>query len=117
MRISDWSSDVCSSDLPRPLLASVAESSEFWMRPRSKAIVMARIPHGGADILTSFFPGSLKQPKVTTRRCRSAKLRISWMNWGDEGRWLPVPSSSPYYPRHDRSTEDRRVGKEGVRTG
>src|SRR3546814_2452882 len=49
MRISDWSSDVCSSDLPVsslvPLARSKSHGSVTWMRSRRCCVIQAPLPH------------------------------------------------------------------------
>src|SRR3546814_2571384 len=82
MRISDWSSDVCSSDLPSP------SSSRIWVRcaancsststrvPRSLAIVVPAINTSSASVMPLYMdtaprlgkcPESLAQNKTPKR--------------------------------------------------
>src|SRR3546814_17765955 len=90
MRISDWSSDVCSSDLAMPLEQSRVEP--------------ARGPAGIA------FPPSMESPMPAGERramsIEQAKDQIS--------RYLPTAQTvaSRQYER----SEERRVGKECVST-
>src|SRR3546814_4853771 len=42
MRISDWSSDVCSSDLAQPLHVLILDEAQYIKNPNSKAAEAAR---------------------------------------------------------------------------
>src|SRR3546814_9550279 len=61
MRISDWSSDVCSSDLPffdagaRPMIVSEGETAvPFYARDRSLAVLTVGWPHSEQGALADF---------------------------------------------------------------
>src|SRR3546814_14004365 len=92
MRISDWSSDVCSSDLPG----------------RDEKVAASRggqIPHHFARAETI---------AVGLDRCaarRAAALRGETAPVGDEGFGRQAKAE-----RRRNRTEERREGKEGVRT-
>src|SRR3546814_6863853 len=68
MRISDWSSDVCSSDLPR---GAVRRRQTLGPRPRTGAVRAARIhePEGRDGVARrwplSFLPGEGRGPVTT----------------------------------------------------
>src|SRR3546814_17402579 len=88
MRISDWSSDVCSSDLRRLVLPSRAAC-------RTERVAAAPVAEGSRD---------------RQRSCAASGLPGScWQTW------CPSNIRQPYSGRHKRSDE-RRVGKECVRT-
>src|SRR3546814_16939792 len=104
MRISDWSSDVCSSDLRQPLghqpgadLVETIEQSE----PQERRRVVQRPP---------------------PERCELRFQRMAGLVREEAGRMQP-PSlrrakaieAGPHFLRIARS-EERRVGKERVRT-
>src|SRR3546814_15296374 len=102
MRISDWSSDVCSSDLPQQLatfMAAVtyaADGRNPWSTP--KFLLQAALETGQESNLAD-------AARALTERC--------WTNLGLEelSRWNPIvrtPSLGGV------RSEERRVGKEGV---
>src|SRR3546814_5998424 len=74
MRISDWSSDVCSSDLPRSLISAIAVFYDyFWSftcrfskpaRPTSLSNIRGLMISGNASSRSTGFP----------RKCRWAKI-------------------------------------------
>src|SRR3546814_19995011 len=83
MRISDWSSDVCSSDLALPLLETGA-ADRFGFTPQELAIVCAS--HNGEDHHVRLVEGILRQIGLGTAALRGG----------------------PHAP----SSEERRVGTE-----
>src|SRR3546814_15798217 len=92
MRISDWSSDVCSSDLSRAYPPAPARPQSFWLRA---ATVRPALPGPGAR------SGSV---------AKIVKLEHAWRRLdgrNDDGfQVAPFPGRS----------EERRVGKECVST-
>src|SRR3546814_8663080 len=98
MRISDWSSDVCSSDLNRP---------EMGPRLRGDTGLKNRNP--------SFpFASSEVEMPISCARLRGVSTSLD-TNGGREG----GPPSRPHIRHRDRRvrrSEERRVGKEWVRT-
>src|SRR3546814_14403566 len=86
MRISDWSSDVCSSDLRMPL-----EESMVWMWPlRSGQVGWKSFPRG--RFIPVDLPGHPRCVRATTPPCAVA------------------------HPGWPARSEERRVGKECVST-
>src|SRR3546814_14618782 len=110
MRISDWSSDVCSSDLPfievlaRPLLTPVRVGN--WP-------VEFRVFFGGAaeeDAAISFYYPQADEFEITHALESDAEQARTW------GKAMYAEHNSlglkPWLPR----SEESRVGKEGFRT-
>src|SRR3546814_17985011 len=94
MRISDWSSDVCSSDLDAP--GTRSEGLRITALPQAMAIEV---------IISGTITGKLKgamQPTIPT-------------GWRIEKVSIPPPTLREYSPFVIRS-EERRVGKECVST-
>src|SRR3546814_20574779 len=87
MRISDWSSDVCSSDLYRGTLA-------FYLRGRDEAELDRR----GLDLANVMLNAGL-QPVREDDEVAPLNSYMRWLPWC-----------------YNRS-EERRVGKEGVCQG
>src|SRR3546814_19973597 len=89
MRISDWSSDVCSSDLAAPYLLMGGDMTASFERPPSEAAGVQRAHRGICSPVTT-------NPQATLFVLSGGTivLRYSW---------------------HERS-EERRVGKECVST-
>src|SRR3546814_17166928 len=52
MRISDWSSDVCSSDLHRDIAAVLTQAGRFLVYKPVLVDMMARVPHASSSELT-----------------------------------------------------------------
>src|SRR3546814_8809612 len=102
MRISDWSSDVCSSDLAAQPLASagwgVAESSEH----KDEAVALVEFLSSGEAPLT-FAKGNSLIPILTSAQDDP---------FFSEGPWATYVAMNE---QPDRS-EERRVGKECVST-
>src|SRR3546814_15350465 len=96
MRISDWSSDVCSSDLPRVLRGAVERGREF----RDQGLV-ERVVHFGA-------------------RQRDARdtLLVDLLHEQREGHQLHPKNAEAggFGRRVECGSEGRRVGKECVST-
>src|SRR3546814_11250176 len=88
MRISDWSSDVCSSDLGS-LTGAVA----------SQRVTEAR--EGGLRLVGNQLLSAMAQARLTARPTGRAETKVG--------------HSDPVVPRGRRS-EERRVGKECVST-
>src|SRR5262249_58171325 len=95
--VSDWSSDVCSSDLPRPASSATCSSTPRTNRPTTcTAAARAR------STAASAFPAwSSRAPRATPRnpyRERSEERRVG-KEW--RGRW------GPYDERKERRGETR----------
>src|SRR3546814_13162925 len=93
MRISDWSSDVCSSDISHRLLPGVA-------------------PNRGHEKADDDSPNTPKQHLVSM----PGKRIESSPQFGHAGESAEPKEQRDYGPGSSR-TEERRVGKEWVRTG
>src|SRR3546814_11242421 len=104
MRISDWSSDVCSSDLiPDKTSIQILQ----WMSPRI------------ADRMVQWFVPRQMAKGVYER---IAQHRADYL---EQGVWSSLSSDAPFHLRSHRvfislgvpegSSEESRVGKEGVR--
>src|SRR3546814_15350307 len=92
MRISDWSSDVCSSDLPKALAVA------------AKATVMREL--------------GLPAPRVLA--VESHAVGANWQaggGWTDGRHRLGTsPEKDIGFPYRSNRSEERRVGQEGVNT-
>src|SRR3546814_4937257 len=93
MRISDWSSDVCSSDLPRAEPGAVEAEA---MEPPGVAQLAGRPAGPFAD------PASARPAREGVRR--------------DEHRLAKSPGTREEWPFAQVRSEERRVGKECVST-
>src|SRR3546814_13789072 len=95
MRISDWSSDVCSSDLQRECLEYPSESEQSSRHSRcwyTQANSTWRMPR------------SRFQSRSTSQPDRVALAEQDWVQ------------PYAYNSNLDHRSEERRVGKEGVST-
>src|SRR3546814_15293798 len=135
MRISDWSSDVCSSDLAglRRAVAAARGSGRPQprhpaqdRRPRPRAdpppdrLIVKKISRGGKNRFTGFIKATRRSPTVGVMR-RNAPPRPP----PPEPLWQASPvlpgGASPFVrafrpaPKEAKS-EERRVGKGGGRT-
>src|SRR3546814_6186644 len=73
MRISDWSSDVCSSDLPSPCVRPEGARpmvDEASTSPEERAAAAADAPHGA--VIAGAVPG--QSPRVLIEAARYARL-------------------------------------------
>src|SRR3546814_12674544 len=97
MRISDWSSDVCSSDLPeqaaKPLACLGIGASTGGIHALGQLFAGLAAPLGVPILLTQHLPASFG--RAFTAGCR----------------WRSIRSA-----RRPARSEERRVGKEGVST-
>src|SRR3546814_14646311 len=118
MRISDWSSDVCSSDLPMPAPISAA------LRVRLGSSGALVWPVYVAQLLSSRLPASaVAIAAVVDARMETPRRSVRT--------WMGRPKlNTPPSPRGDgcdesgagdqaplTRSEERRVGEEGVSTG
>src|SRR3546814_19454452 len=104
MRISDWSSDVCSSDLQQRMLGEDGE--QFWVGVAREALGFHRCNGGGdAEHLGGFGQrhGVVLQNLAVDRLHAAGPLR------------LVIDEDDLALGWRQRS-EERRVGQEGVRT-
>src|SRR3546814_13401589 len=68
MRISDWSSDVCSSDLPAPLLSGKSDGQKTaGGNGRGNAAMGCRIEVGTKRVVLLFGPWAVKIPHPRNR--------------------------------------------------
>src|SRR3546814_14047398 len=106
MRISDWSSDVCSSDLSSPLgVLLVLGAAVSWaigtLLTKLYAVPMGAVPFVGWQMVLGGIPIFLLAPLLETDR---------WFVYST-GAWLAMLSNATV------RSEERRVGKECVSTG
>src|SRR3546814_19372346 len=108
MRISDWSSDVCSSDLPRGARVSADRSAEAQaVRQRLKD----DLPHYAACCLSIRSKAGKLQPLVLNAVQRYIHERLEAQR-AATGRVRALILKA----RQPGSSEERRVGKECVST-
>src|SRR3546814_12810505 len=108
MRISDWSSDVCSSDLE--LLGAAGLKHPGELRPHH---IVKRIANGEVRVLSALFP-DLEKGELLEGKFRSTLFRTVWPMAQAES-FSPLYSLSAALSGNTRS-EERRVGKECVST-
>src|SRR3546814_13602439 len=106
MRISDWSSDVCSSDLAQPFergpLLGLGQGREHRVDHRVAHVFGARrLPHRRIVLFDQERAHALDE--IMAGRCLAIAIRWS--------RFITSPTLL------GNRSEERRVGKEGVSTG
>src|SRR3546814_15911121 len=105
MRISDWSSDVCSSDLNEPIVV---------VRSELGADTEQRRYERSLEHMAPMIVGAIRQPP------HSAGIRSGEPAKCDRataGKGQPIPREQPaILPRHALRPAERRVGKEWVST-
>src|SRR3546814_19374804 len=102
MRISDWSSDVCSSDLNRELTVAMVDLDYFKN-------VNDRFGHGAGDMTLCHFADVLRaglRSSDMVARVGGAEFVIIW----------PDTTLTLALAALQRRSEERRVGKECVST-
>src|SRR3546814_18324471 len=114
MRISDWSSDVCSSDLPVLVRQDWLEAYDFTTKRGSQVLGdYAR----GADPFANIGERTVAGQVTSVVRAPDRSFQVKWTENG-YGRgteagtspWTAVPSVGT------TGSAERRVGKEWVRT-
>src|SRR3546814_18804330 len=103
MRISDWSSDVCSSDLPKTSRSRLERQKRGWTAPGNRSGFQR--PPGGPGNRTPWTP---------------LHDGVSGVRLGNRGRAIfeATPARSPTRPPIEYwRSEELRVGKECVSTG
>src|SRR3546814_14436977 len=108
MRISDWSSDVCSSDLALEVLSHAGEG-------------LLHLGLGDRDLVAARFLNLELFVDEVTQNLHAQALafrRIDLSAIGGQNKVEPVfdIGVGDDLPVHDRSSEERRVGKECVST-
>src|SRR3546814_19330689 len=110
MRISDWSSDVCSSDLEEPLDNQTALRLKRKLAEEFRVQLTLGMPNNEDEAGLQRLAGQLKAGKVSVRLFLKhplhAKLYLLFR---------PDPNN-PITGFLGSRSEERRVGKEGVRT-
>src|SRR3546814_15870804 len=110
MRISDWSSDVCSSDLAGAELTRpcVSNTGAYSMRlPAMLAVLYGALSHS-ARASMRYLPASPFHPAATTQS-------VGWVERSETHRSpSPAPQSPPC--ASSASSDERSVGKECVST-
>src|SRR3546814_20388639 len=123
MRISDWSSDVCSSDLSQrvasfhantlkalaELLGAAGLQHPGELRPHH---IARRISNGEVRVLSALFP-DLEKGELLEGKFRLIIFRTGWPMAQAES-FAPLYSLSEALSGNTNSSEERRVGKEGV---
>src|SRR3546814_11096424 len=104
MRISDWSSDVCSSDLSLNLFTSwgdparvAAEEEHFarlWANKAKRAVVLD-VPQAARDDLLRFLPDPGELPSSEERRVGKEGVRTC------RSRWSPSHSKKKKTKQHE----------------
>src|SRR3546814_18486829 len=103
MRISDWSSDVCSSDLPLPAPQPAEEFGAFFDRyGDARVVLLGEATHGTSEFY-------LARAAITRRLVERHGFNVVAV----EADW-PDAARIDDYVRH--RSEERRVGQECVRT-
>src|SRR3546814_16752726 len=137
MRISDWSSDVCSSDLTHPPETQLKGGSLKGLSEATLLRDVSRPPHLSISVITSSPAGfeADPAPRPGRRRCgggdgegdagnvlinnfifetgRTAVAEIDVAR--PAGRSTSIMRVAVISRRPDTRSEERRVGKEGVR--
>src|SRR3546814_15639416 len=126
MRISDWSSDVCSSDLPRPTVplyvvvnartASAAESFAYTLQQAGRATIVAEASGGAAN---PGAPVATREGLAVFGPTGSPVNPLSCGNLECTGVHpdVPVPSAEVLDQALRRSSEAFPVGNWGASTG
>src|SRR3546814_16195206 len=110
MRISDWSSDVCSSDLFR----NNTDQTALPMRRLGSFLPGTGV--GGAGIHWNgqtwrFLPSDFMARSHNEKRYGALPADMTVQDWG-----VSYDQLEPYYDRFEYRSEERRVGKECVST-
>src|SRR3546814_12534658 len=126
MRISDWSSDVCSSDLGRMLPEYDGAGASVDLGGTSFQITQLTYPDGttAEQVLADLMAMEPGHRWTTTPDHTGNGYGFSWEPWSPSARYEatlddggPVPPSSPdvYNEVPARDSEDSSGGKEGGR--
>src|SRR3546814_19402127 len=115
MRISDWSSDVCSSDLlPRPF-----RTAKVRPPPPADETCVAAETSGGRDRRPAApaLPAASVLRRYRAPTCRAPACRRRPDRWCRERRLRSWPPARRPDPEGDATSEERRGGKEWGRPG
>src|SRR3546814_12498475 len=118
MRISDWSSDVCSSDLEPPVVVELKRrfSLDLLLQGVDRLAM--------TDAVYLAFPADSagdawkRRRRTLIKTCRRLGVGILVLHARPGGGHAVVPELDPvpYRPRPDQTSEERRVGKDCVST-
>src|SRR3546814_12898531 len=115
MRISDWSSDVCSSDLRATIVARVDLFKSSGMNPTAAVAAAAQSEGISSSTLWNWLrlvdgvPVKDRLPRLAPRR-QGGGVEVTV----DPEIWQVLLSD---YLRLSKRSDERRVGKKGGRTG
>src|SRR3546814_17805169 len=119
MRISDWSSDVCSSDLPAALTAATSVVWSFESAAFSTMVLVSYIaaPPTIGFLAAAMPPASASAAAASEREIREIAIGHSFSNvrpggWDGHERRRAAPPGRPIL--WGGRSEERRVGKECV---
>src|SRR3546814_20098300 len=123
MRISDWSSDVCSSDLDTNLLVADITQGESLARTLGPNNVVLMRGHG----FTAASRSLIEVLRIAIYLPRNARVQTAALALGGDNRWLrdgeiaareaKSYGAGPVATQEAWRLEERRVGKEGGRRG
>src|SRR3546814_20969436 len=120
MRISDWSSDVCSSDLaqrlPQPLRGGLLQQGGAQRDVREREAAVPEQDGLVGALAARLLPGHDLAELAVQRRLR----QLSRLALGAPRTPLAALALAPVVdppPRHPVRPADRELGKEGVSTG
>src|SRR3546814_13713536 len=113
MRISDWSSDVCSSDLAAGTDIGM-KGADFGLRTAGKAL--RGVFSGNSDEIEAEIEAAAREVEAQARKICE---HLSPMLETQQRLVEPLPEFKPYPPmdQPDTRSEERRVAQQGVRTG
>src|SRR3546814_17045863 len=129
MRISDWSSDVCSSDLAVPVPAAVHRSTDLSAGAGAVAALPGRVPLRLAACHDLLRPALTRadhrhaaerggtQARPTAAAEGPRRLRGAADRGGPRGTAQAAPGDGPRGAGHAARQAGRRVGKEGDSKG
>src|SRR3546814_15710257 len=110
MRISDWSSDVCSSDLPFIFFDHIGPVDFPPGIPRSMDV--RPHPHIGLSTITYLFAGEMMHRDSVGS---AQPIRPGEVNWMTAGRG--ITHSERFEQAREHRSDERRVGKACVSQG
>src|SRR3546814_14493131 len=116
MRISDWSSDVCSSDLKRMADLELLNPRDHG---RLRAAKRLSTPHFAQIVPAEFGAAAASRPVVLTKDRATGRFYAGAMSGFRPGENFAIePGAIDRFEPLDlpRGSEDGQVGKEGVRT-